>query len=203
MTIVKQLPVPVLVLMGAVGWTLAEYLMHRFAMHELRGRGLASREHLRHHADRDSILEKWPIAWAGVIVVAVFLLRPLGGWALAFGYVGGYGTYDMLHWRAHRRAPRNAYGRWVRMSHFHHHFHAPMRNFGVTSPFWDKVFGTYEAPTVVRLPQRMAMVWLVDDDGRLRDEFAGDYRVVGRRTLDDATRVEDRERAFANLVPSA
>ena len=36
---------------GAVSWTAAEYGLHRFAMHELRGRGLASREHLSHHAD--------------------------------------------------------------------------------------------------------------------------------------------------------
>ena len=43
---------------GASLWTLGEYLMHRFAMHELRGKGLASREHLRHHAERDSLLDQ-------------------------------------------------------------------------------------------------------------------------------------------------
>ena len=37
--------------LGAVSWTAAEYGLHRFAMHELRGKGLASREHLSHHAD--------------------------------------------------------------------------------------------------------------------------------------------------------
>ncbi len=203
MSIIGNLPLPLLVITGAFLWTLGEYLMHRFAMHELRGRGLASREHLRHHSDRDSLLEKWPVAWTGIITVGVFALRPIGGWALALGWIAGYGIYDVLHWRAHRRAPRNAYGRWVRKSHFHHHFHAPMRNFGVTTPLWDKVFGTYERPTVVRLPQRMAMVWLVDADGEQRPEFAEDYRVVGRRTLDDATRGEDTVRAFANLAPTA
>jgi len=38
-------------LAGALSWTAAEYGLHRFAMHELRGKGLASREHLSHHAD--------------------------------------------------------------------------------------------------------------------------------------------------------
>ena len=38
-------------LAGAASWTIAEYGLHRFAMHELRGKGLASREHLSHHAD--------------------------------------------------------------------------------------------------------------------------------------------------------
>ncbi len=37
--------------LGAAGWTGLEYGLHRFAMHELRGRGLASVEHLKHHAD--------------------------------------------------------------------------------------------------------------------------------------------------------
>jgi sterol desaturase/sphingolipid hydroxylase (fatty acid hydroxylase superfamily) len=194
---------PLVFLGGVALWTLGEYLMHRFAMHELRGRGLASREHLRHHADRDSILEKWPVAWTGVIAVGVFALRPIGGWALGLGWIAGYGIYDTLHWRAHRRAPRNAYGRWVRMSHFHHHFHAPMRNFGVTSPVWDRLFGTYQRPTVVRVPRRMAMVWLLDEDGGLKAEHAGDYRVVGTRSLDAAQREDDTARAFANLTPVA
>jgi len=194
---------PITFLAGIALWTLGEYLMHRFAMHELRGRGLASREHLRHHADRDSLLEKWPIAWSGILLVGLFVWRPLGGWALGLGWIAGYGIYDVLHWRAHRRSPRNAYARWVRKSHFFHHFHAPMGNYGVTSPVWDKLFGTYQRPEVVRVPRRMAMVWLLDDDGEVRPEYAADYRVVGRRALDDAQRAEDRERAFANLVPSA
>ena len=37
--------------LGALGWTATEYGLHRFAMHQMRGRGLASVEHLRHHAD--------------------------------------------------------------------------------------------------------------------------------------------------------
>ena len=38
-------------LIGAAAWTATEYGLHRFLMHELRGRGLASVEHLKHHAD--------------------------------------------------------------------------------------------------------------------------------------------------------
>ena len=36
---------------GAASWTLVEYALHRGAMHEMRGRGLPSVEHLGHHAD--------------------------------------------------------------------------------------------------------------------------------------------------------
>jgi len=184
-------------LAGMALWTLGEYLMHRFAMHELRGKGLASREHLRHHAERDSILEKWPIAWTGIIVVGLLVLRPLGGLPLGLGWIAGYGTYDLLHFRAHRAAPRNAYGRWLRKHHFSHHFHAPMKNFGVTTPVWDIVFGTRVKVPVVRVPRRLAMVWLVDADGQLKPEHAADWTVVGR----DVARPDDRARAFANLAP--
>jgi len=48
-----------LLAMGAALWTLAEHVMHRYAMHARRGKGLASREHLRHHALQDSVLESW------------------------------------------------------------------------------------------------------------------------------------------------
>src|SRR5215208_2605466 len=36
---------------GFALWTLAEYLLHRFAMHEMGGKGMMSREHLEHHVE--------------------------------------------------------------------------------------------------------------------------------------------------------
>jgi len=192
-------------LFGWFAWTFDEYLMHRFAMHEMRGRGLASREHLTHHAERDSILEKWPIAWSGIITVGVFGLRPLGGWALdrahgvalAAGFIGGYGFYDLMHYRAHRHPVRTKYERWLRRHHFHHHFGHPMRNHGVTHPLFDLLFGTYDrVDAPVRVPQRLAMVWLTDASGKVRPEYAADYQLTADQ------RTEDRRRAFANLAPS-
>src|SRR5205823_3210440 len=76
-------------------WTFAEYLMHRFAMHEMKGRGMASREHLTHHAERDSVLEKWAVAWSGVVglgiaigVNAARVLPAPVALSLALGWVG-------------------------------------------------------------------------------------------------------------------
>ena len=42
---------PAAAIAGAASWTLVEYGLHRGAMHEMRGRGLPSVEHLGHHAD--------------------------------------------------------------------------------------------------------------------------------------------------------
>jgi sterol desaturase/sphingolipid hydroxylase (fatty acid hydroxylase superfamily) len=197
-----------LVAVGMALWTFGEYLMHRFAMHAMRGKGMASREHLRHHAERDSVLESWYFAWTGVITVgialainAAWLLGPVGV-CLGAGWVAGYGFYDWIHWRAHRRPVAHPYERWVRRHHFHHHFGHPTANHGVTTPVWDLVFGTYErVDGPLRVPRRLAMVWLVDDAGQVRPEYAGDYALAGSIPWTDAQAAVDHDRAFANLAP--
>jgi sterol desaturase/sphingolipid hydroxylase (fatty acid hydroxylase superfamily) len=198
-----------LVTLGLALWSLGEYVLHRFLMHALRGRGLASREHLRHHAERDSVLESWYIAWTGVVVVGAALgamaAQPLGpvGAALGIGWVAAYGFYDWIHWRAHRRPVAHPYERWVRRHHFHHHFGHPMANHGVTSPVWDLVFGTFErVEGPLRVPRRLAMVWLTDASGQVRPEYVDDYELVGWRPADHRQAAEDHERAFANLAPA-
>jgi len=199
-----------LLAIGASLWSLGEYLMHRFAMHQLKGRGLASREHLRHHALQDSVLESWYFAWTGVLVVGIVLginaARFLGsvGACLGVGWVAAYGFYDWIHWRAHRRPIAHPYERWVRRHHFHHHFGHPMANQGVTTPIWDLVFGTYErVEGPIGVPRRLAMVWLVDGDGEVRPEYAADYVLLGRRPATEAQAADDHERAFANLAPAS
>ncbi len=203
------LAVLALLAIGASLWTLGEYLMHRFGMHELRGKGLASREHLRHHAERDSILESWWFAWAGVLGVGFALgagaARVLGpaGACLGVGWVAAYGFYDWIHFRAHRRHVAHPYERWVRRHHFHHHFGHPMANHGVTTPIWDMVFGTYErVDGAVAVPRRLAMRWLCDEAGSVRPEYAADYRLVGTRPFDSQQAAEDRRRAFATQAPA-
>ena len=201
-----------LLAVGGFLWTFGEYVMHRVVMHQMKGKGLASREHLRHHAEYDSVLESWWFAWAGVLA-AGFGWGSLGasllggvGWCLGIGWVAGYGFYDWIHFRAHRRPIAHPYERWVRRHHFHHHFGHPMANHGVTTPIWDLVFGTYErVDGPVRVPRRLAMRWLLDDDGEVRAEHARDYELVGRGLTPGADPAQDRvdhDRAFANLAPT-
>jgi hypothetical protein len=78
-----------------------------------------------------------------------------------------------------------------------------MRNHGVTSPVWDKAFGTYDDPGVVTVPRRMAPTWLLDADGEVRPELADDYRVKGRIPLDADQAQRDHHDAFANIAPIA
>ena len=209
----------VLIAAGAVAWTLGEYLMHRFAMHALKGRGMASREHLtppRRSTTPCSRSGGSP-GWASSASASRFGVNSAHvvgavGWCLGIGWVGGYGFYDWLHFRAHRRTIQRpaslagTYERYVRRHHFHHHFGHPTMNHGVTTPVWDLVFGTYErVEGPVKVPRRLAMRWLVDDDGELLPGYEDDWALVGRKLVagEDPRQDEiDRARAFANLAPT-
>jgi len=193
--------------LGAASWTVAEYGLHRFAMHEMKGRGLASKEHLKHHADVTYFAPTSKKLLSAATTTAVVLPA---SWkltdrrtALTFttGMIGTYFGYELLHRRAHTHPPTNTYGRWVRRSHLHHHFGSPMRNFGVTSPVWDKVMRTYDDPGIVTVPRRMAPVWMLDADGDVIPELANDYVVKGRRDRPVQQIESDRIDAFANVAP--
>ncbi len=196
---------------GMMLWFLAEYLLHRFAMHHLHGKGIMSREHLEHHVHSSwSFDVTHLLSWTGVAVVGTVLWFPLGWWLfgtavgvlLAVGWALGYAFYEFNHARCHLAPPRGRYGRWVRRHHFQHHFGAPMSNHGVSMPLWDVVFGTRRSPERIRVPRRLALPWMVDEDGDLLEEFTRDYELVGHDRLDERQAGIDRARAFASLAPT-
>ena len=59
------------------------------------------------------------------------------------GLVAGYVWYDLTHYYLHHAVPRTAVGKWMRKYHLVHHFQTPGVRYGITSPLWDHVFGTY------------------------------------------------------------
>lgn len=193
---------------GAASWSAAEYGLHRFAMHELQGRGLASREHLQHHADvtyftsNAKKLLSASVTGAAVLPVSWRLVGRRDAIAYTSGMIAMYFAYEVTHRRIHTHPPINRYGRWLRRSHFHHHFGKPRRNFGVTSPLFDHVFRTYDEPGVVTMPRRMAPDWLLDEHGEVKPGFAADYRVKGRRDASTADTNRDHDDAFSNRPPS-
>lgn len=196
--------------LGAFWWFLWEYVLHRWAFHELKGWGIGSREHLNHHATAgwgfDPLIL---LVWFGVLLTGIgwgflaSLLLP--GWPAAgfgAGWSLGYFFYEWHHRAAHLRAPRNRWEQWLRVHHFHHHFGHPLSNHGVTIPLWDHVFGTFERPEVVRVPRRLAMPWLLDSAGELKAEYADRYELVGVVGRDERQAALDKARAFANLEPT-
>ena len=60
----------------------------------------------------------------------------------AAGFLTGYLGYDMLHYHVHHHRPRTRLGKLLRELHMRHHFQDDTCGFGVSAPFWDRVFGT-------------------------------------------------------------
>jgi len=129
---------------GVLGWTLIEYVLHRFVLHGLPPfRGW----HAAHH-ERPTALICTPTALsAGLIVVLVFIpaLLLTDKWracALTLGVLAGYLAYMATHHLTHHWRVESAWlSRRKRWHAAHHHAHHPAC-FGVTTGFWDLMFGS-------------------------------------------------------------
>lgn len=161
---------------GLLGWTLLEYAIHHWLGHLPKGRILISSEHFAHHRDilyftplRMKVRGAVPVLGAAALVVAGTC-----GLTAAFGSVAalalGWTAYERLHQSIHVHGPRNAYSRWAVRHHLSHHFGLPGANYGVTTPIWDVVFGTWVPVRDVQVPKRhhASVPWLAggDDPGR-------------------------------------
>jgi len=132
--------------MGALFWTLLEYLLHRFVLH---GDTSVAELHDQHHA--------WPRAWIGtptwvsVTAIALMALLPaLFGFPLALtlsltgGLMAGFLWYGFVHHAIHHGRPRRLSRALAAAArrHFAHHNAGGIGNFGVTTPLWDRLFRT-------------------------------------------------------------
>lgn len=155
---------------GLLTWSFLEYVIHNWLGHLPKGKGTISKEHLAHHADTTYFVP-WSkkLQLAAVVLSSLWLIGSLMGaaWQVnvyVSSLVGGWLGYEWLHRRLHTHAPATRFGHWARRHHFHHHFASPQRNHGVSSPLWDLVFGTYERPHRIRVPERQlaGVTWLVE-----------------------------------------
>ena len=172
-------------LAGAFAWTFTEYCVHRWLGHDRRfTQNFFGIEHTAHHSKGNYFAPAWKKIATAFLVVGMILppIYLILGWAKALsfvlGFVGFYLYYETLHWLEHVHQGFGPVGRWLRRYHFHHHFHAPDKNHGVTSPLWDWVFGTFVKPGVVRVPERLQMVWLCDPHtDQVRDHLRNFYEL--------------------------
>ncbi len=150
---------------GWLFWSLVEYLLHRFLFHSLTPTEEHPERYLVHgyHHDfpDDSSrlvmvpLGSWPLGVLFAIAFRVVLGADL--WLPTYaGAAVGYVAYDWIHYYTHHARPQGGIGRWIRMYHLqHHHDPAPSR-YGVSSPLWDFVFGTYKGTDVHAKPSTTA-----------------------------------------------
>lgn len=172
-------------ILGFIFWTFLEYALHRGLGHNPKLKNLFTVEHLLHHKEVNYFAAAYKKAGGAIVVVGCStLLIGYGiGWAngLAFsiGLASMYLVYEFVHSYLHTHAPRNAYGVMLRKHHFYHHFNNPDKNHGVTTPFWDKIFGTYVKPQeIIPVPKRSKLAWLVDENNVIRPEYVDSYCLV-------------------------
>ncbi len=165
---------------GAVGWTLTEYVLHRFDFHARVPRTRMARLHLAHHADPTFFAPWWAKLQAFALVVpplavAGYLATGAAGVIAALGFGITYLVYEVVHRRIHTHPPAGPYSAWARRHHLAHHYVDPSVNHGVLTSFWDWGFGSLRIPKTVRVPRRRAPAWLLAREG----EIPG-YTLVGR-----------------------
>lgn len=152
----NDLDVAAVALCGYVLWTLTEYWMHRIVFHFEPQDGLGARLHWIihgvHHDHPNDPLRlvmppsvSVPLASAFVALFVVVLGAP-AAWLVGSGFLCGYLIYDMTHYHLHHHKPSTRLGRVMRELHMRHHFQDEHTAYGVSAPWWDRVFGTAPPP---------------------------------------------------------
>jgi len=149
---------------GVLFFTLFEYGLHRVVFHGLmrlaahddRYRFTAFMAHGYHHDfpnDRSRLVMPPMISWPLAVMFAALYYAMLGPnlyLPLLAGTMAGYIAYDWVHYYTHHFHPKWRLGKWVRAYHLRHHFQDGDNFYGISSPLWDLVFGTYKSPLPVR-----------------------------------------------------
>ena len=132
-------------LAALAAWTLIEYLLHRYVFHHVP---IIERMHDAHHQNPRALIGS-PV-WLSFMIFAFGVFPTL--W-LAFGanlasaagagLVAGYLWYLVVHHAVHHwTIDERSWLYGARVRHLLHHYRSDQRSFGVTTGFWDYVFGT-------------------------------------------------------------
>jgi sterol desaturase/sphingolipid hydroxylase (fatty acid hydroxylase superfamily) len=139
---------------GIAGWTLIEYVFHRFVLHRFP---YVAQMHEMHHRNPTAFVGTPTWLSLPAILVGAFLPP---WWKIDFtiasgltagvmlGYVGYVGVHHALH---HWRIDRSSSLYRLKLRHVRHHYAGVGGNFGVTTAVWDRLFGT----AIERRPRRV------------------------------------------------
>lgn len=148
---------PAGLLLGLFLWSFAEYILHRFLFHFPAKtpwqERLAFLFHGIHHKQPKiktrlvmppAVSIPMGLIFFGLFYLIFTVILSSQNWLnpVFAGFISGYIFYDMTHYSTHHFPMKKGYFRMVRQQHMHHHFQTPNQRFGITTPFWDHVFGT-------------------------------------------------------------
>lgn len=144
-------------IIGVFSWTLAEYCLHRFLFHFIGQSAwlikLHDMVHGLHHAYPNNPrrvvfppIGSMPMALA-ILGILLLLFRASWAFSILSGFIFGYGWYEFVHYSCHHIKWRVPWFKTLKRHHLLHHHHEAYeaKNYGVTTRYWDRVFGTFLA----------------------------------------------------------
>ena len=142
-----------LFILGLFVWTITEYVMHRFVFHYVpEDKPWALRLHFIFHGvhhDYPSDVRRLVLPPSVSIPLATLFyflfnaILPAGEiWGFFPGFILGYLIYDLTHYAIHHFNFKGSIWKKIKQHHMLHHYQDPNKGYGVSSPLWDKVFGS-------------------------------------------------------------
>lgn len=136
---------------GYIIFTLTEYCMHRYFYHMVpNGKWKDKIQYTVHGVHHDYPGDKMRLAMPPFVsifyAVALYFIFQLliGKFSLYFlpGFLIGYATYLFIHYAIHVFPAPKGWLKSLWVNHAIHHYKDPDVAFGVSTSFWDRVFGT-------------------------------------------------------------
>ena len=139
-------------LSGIFIWTFTEYVMHRFVFHFTPKGKWMERIHFIFHGvhhdypnDANRLVmppsASIPLA-AGFYFLFTLFLQEFAVAAFFSGFMSGYLFYDMTHYALHHANFKSNFWKKLKKHHMLHHYSDSENGYGVSSDFWDKIFGS-------------------------------------------------------------
>jgi sterol desaturase/sphingolipid hydroxylase (fatty acid hydroxylase superfamily) len=143
--------IALLFLSGMSFWTFFEYMMHRYVFHMVsespRAQKIAYVMHGNHHEfprDRQRLfMPPVPsLILASIIFLGMYSIIHLNALSFFPGFMLGYLMYGSMHYAIHAWNPPFKWLKPLWRNHHLHHYKNDHQGFGVSTHFWDTVFGT-------------------------------------------------------------
>lgn len=160
--------------LGIFLWSFIEYLIHGILSH--RFRTPVSAMHWGHHRDPRRVFTSpvapliiSPLLWLAFSM----LIGKLWAFVLIAGVIVGFAHYEYVHWRIHFREPKNKHQEKLKAHHLAHHFCNARLYHGVTTVFWDRVFGTLNTQAIREAHyQKVAQTPAMEGVSNLKDIYS-------------------------------
>ena len=137
----------ILLLLGIIGWTFFEYVLHRFWMHRKHGYVEGGNDIFNHQHHHTHPTEMWinarhralALLVTATLVTTGFLMNNY--FSLLSGFFVGLIIYTNMHWALHQSWGRKFFP-GLQQQHIQHHLKYTDLCFGVTTTAWDRAFHT-------------------------------------------------------------